>query len=518
MAPWPHAPLTLTERLQASAAANPTQECLLNETSSWTYETLARDVGRLAAALVASGVEPGARVAILLNNSPLFVLSYLAVARTGAVPVPLDPVSSTLTLRHILGDCSPLAIICEAGTAGGMGDVPPPSVRAFFCPPGGESISGLWGLPVHDIDAALRENATAPAAHTGDSDLAAIVYTSGTTDIPKGVMLTHRNFAALVRTGIEIMGVTAGDRIGHILPLFHLYGLRELHIALSAGAKLVLSSQASVPASLLKWFESQGVTAFPGVPGHFSLFLGRFRERLASLGQHLRYILLGTTHTTDELLADLRSVLPNTRIFKTYGLTECGRVTTGDFTPADAPASSAGPPVPGVELTVRDPNGRVLREGEAGRIYISSDMVMKGYWQRPADNAEVLEGKCFKTRDLGYIAPNGWVFLVGRVDEMINTGGEKTAPWEVESVLRQHPSVANAAVVAAPDEEGVLGQVPKAFIVPKVGVTLESDEIRQHCARHLEPYKVPRKIVFLSRLPETALGKVQLQALKQLPE
>ena len=228
----------------------------------------------------------------------------------------------------------------------------------------------------------------------------------------------------------------------------------------------MLSTQASFPASLLKWFGRQHITGFPGVPGHFSLFLGRYRARLAALGDHLRYILLGTAPTPSTLLADLRAVLPRTRIHRTYGLTECGRVTAGDFTDPGMPASAVGPPAPGVELIVRDENGRELPRGETGRVFISSDMVMKGYWGRPAENAELLEGGWFKTRDLGYIDDRGLVSLVGRVDAMINTGGEKTAPWEVELVLRQHPAIVNAAVVAIPERrrrpragaEGVRGR------------------------------------------------------------
>jgi acyl-CoA synthetase (AMP-forming)/AMP-acid ligase II len=331
-------------------------------------------------------------------------------------------------------------------------------------------------------------------------------------------MLTHLNLSALIDSGVQTMGIGQGDRIGHILPLFHLYGLREMQITIATGATLVLSTQAAFPASLLKWFSTQRITGFPGVPGQFSLFLGRYREQLARLGSHLRYILLGTAPTPADLLENLRATLPNTRIFKTYGLTECGRVTTGDFTPSDSPANSVGPAAPGVDLTVRDADGQELPRGTAGRIFISSDMVMKGYWNRPRDTAEVLEGSCFTTRDLGYVDEMDRVFLVARADEMINTGGEKTAPWEVELVLRQHPAIANAAVIAMPAEDGVLGQVPKAFVVLKPDAAIQIDELLQHCARHLEGYKVPRKVVFLPQLPQTSLGKVHLQTLKQMKD
>jgi len=511
-------PVSVVEHLQRTRADRPTHECLLDENGTWTYEALACDAARVAGALAEVGVARHARVAILLNNSPAFAISYLAVAHIGAIPVPLDPLASEHTLRLILADCAPCAVVCEAETAARLAALPPiDSVRAFFSPGADAGPSDVWDLPIRDFTTALQENALRPEPDRVDADeVATIVYTSGTTDVPKGVMLTHRNLAALIRSGVQTLGVGRDDRIGHILPLFHLYGLRELQIAIAVGATLVLSTQTGFPASLLAWFERQRITGFPGVPGHFALYLGRYRDRLAALGGDLRYILLGTAHTPPALLDDLRSVLPRTRIYKTYGLTECGRVTTGDFTSPDTPASSVGPAAPGVDVTVRDADRREAARGEIGRLFISSDMVMKGYWQRPEDNAEVLDGRCFRTRDLGYIDDHGRVHLVGRVDEMINTGGEKTAPWEVELVLRQHPSIADAAVVAVPDEDGVLGQVPKAFVVLRSGVTLDAEDVRKHCARHLESYKVPRKVSFLARLPETTLGKVPLHALKRL--
>ena len=514
------APLSLMEHLERARRARPAHACLIDENGAWTYDALARDAGRLAGALRDAGVGRQGRVAMLLPNSPAFALTYLAAAGAGAIPVPLDPLASGHTLRVVLADCEPRAMVCGAATVAHLAELAPiPSVRAVLSPDAEATGQDVWGMKVRAVAAALHERAPEPPCDAPDADaVATIVYTSGTTDVPKGVMLTHRNLDALIRSGFQTLGVGPDDRIGHILPLCHLYGLRELQIAIAAGATLVLSTQASFPASLLKWFGSQRITGFPGVPGHFSLFLGRYRERLAALGDHLRYVLLGTAPTSSALLADLRAVLPRTRIHKTYGLTECGRVTAGDFTDPGMPAQAVGPPAPGVELIVRDEGGRALPAGETGRVFISSDMVMKGYWGRPAENAELIADGWFTTRDLAYIDDRGLVVLVGRVDAMINTGGEKTAPWEVELVLRQHPAIVNAAVVAMPDEEGVLGQVPKAFVVARPGEPLGADEVRQHCARHLESYKVPRKIVFLPQLPETSLGKVQLHALEALAD
>jgi acyl-CoA synthetase (AMP-forming)/AMP-acid ligase II len=512
--------VSVPERLARVRARCPDHPAVVHESGTWTYDALGRRVGGIAGALVGEGIGRADRVAILLKNSPAFVEAYLAVAHAGAIPVPLDPMASDQTLEVILLDCAPAAIVCETEMASRLSAFPAlPSVVAVFVAPGPSAPPRIWGLTTRPIES-LSEGPGPefdPARSVPD-DIAAIVYTSGTTDVPKGVMLTHRNIGVLVATGVETLGVGRDDRIGLILPLFHLYGLRELQIVISAGATLVLSRSASLPAPLLKWFALQQVTGWPGVPGHFSLCLTRYRAQLAALGGHLRYVLMGTAPTPPALVDGLRAALPRTRIHKTYGLTECGRVTMGDVTSPEAPFNSVGSPAPGVELSLRGEDDRPVARGELGRVFIKSEMVMKGYWHRPADTAEVLSDGWFKTRDLGYLDAQGRCFLVARADQMINTGGEKTAPWEVEMVLRQHPAVENAVVVSTPDEDQILGQVPKAYVVLRSEVQIDLHELRAHCARHLEPFKVPRAIVFVPRLPETSLGKVSLHALAGLEQ
>lgn len=509
--------LSLALLLQETRARDGERLAIVDEKTSWSFDELCSRGAEVAAALRRDGVEEGDRVVLDLGNSPAFLTAYVGVVMASAVPVPIDPTASDETLSLILNDCEPRVVICESDfsarvSAASEGLL---SLRSLYVR--GASASFETTLRIRDLDHLEGETgANGPPPPFDPEDPALIIYTSGTTDVPKGVVLTHRNLHSLIRTGVETFELSGADRIGHVLPLFHLYGIREVQAAFALGATLVMSRKSSFPASLLQWFQAQRVTAFPGVPGLFSLFLSRYESLLRALDPRLRYVLVGTSPTQETLLERLRSVLPTTKIFKTYGLTECGRVTTGDFTSAETPFDSVGVPSRGVVISAHDASGKELLPGEPGQISIQSEMVMRGYWRRPEDTAEVLSGRRFKTRDLGYLDASGRLFLIGRVDQMINIGGEKIAPWEVEMVLKRHPAVQDAAVLGAPDEASILGEVAQAFVVqaPGAGVTIE--ELRRHCAEHLESYKVPRKIVFIDEMPKTSLGKNALRQLKEL--
>ncbi len=506
--------------LDQARQQHPQHPAIETEKGSWTYEELFDRAGKIARLLQDDGVVRGDRVAILLPNSPSWVFAYLGALRAGAIPVPLDPSSSEPSLGTILPDCSPRALICDPELLPRLAKaaVATPSLKHAYAPALASRSTEGFPLLVRDLDALPDGDGSEPdPVVRADDDVTLIIYTSGTTDVPKGVMLTHRNLHSLIDSGVQTFALDQGDRIGHVLPLCHLYGLREVLAPIAVAGTLVMTVNPMFPAALLRWFASRGVTALPGVPAHFSLFLGRYRELLWDLGRHLRYVLIGTSPTSPTLLEQLREALPGVKIYKTYGLTECGRVTTGDFTSPETPFDSVGLPAPGVVLSFRDPEGDEVEPGTPGRVYITSDMVMEGYWGRPDDTAAVKVGpQCFKSRDLGFADAQGLCHLVGRVDQMINVGGEKVAPWEVEMVLKGHPEVEDAAVVGEADPGQVTGEVGKAYVVLANGARAQEADLQQHCSRHLEPYKVPRSFVFLPKLPKTSLGKTSLHELRKM--
>jgi acyl-CoA synthetase (AMP-forming)/AMP-acid ligase II len=319
-------------------------------------------------------------------------------------------------------------------------------------------------------------------------------------------MLSRSNMAATAEAGCAFVGLTAEDRVGVLAPLFHLYALREVDQALRTGATLVLVKNLAFPAKALRQLADEGVTGASGVPSGLALMADeRYDALLGAWAASLRYLTLGTAPTPPTLLARLRAALPRTRILLTYGLTEASRACFREG--SDAKTDSVGRPYPGVEMRVLDEEGQQLPAGRHGRVALTSAMVMRGYWRRPELTTQtLLPDGTLLTPDHGWMDAEGYVHLLGRVDDVVNTGGEKVSPEEIETVLRAHPAVADAAVVGVADPDGILGQVLQAFVVPKDGAVTE-EALRTYCAARLEPHKVPRLVAFRDRLPKTVLGK-----------
>jgi acyl-CoA synthetase (AMP-forming)/AMP-acid ligase II len=344
-----------------------------------------------------------------------------------------------------------------------------------------------------------------PDLPAGDR-LAAIVYTSGTTGPPKGVMLSHGNLAAIAAAGRRLLALSDRDRVGVVTPLFHLYGLREIDAALGVGATVVLPETLAYPARVLEQLRAGRVTGLSAVPSGLSLFLERYGAQLAGCAFHLRYLTIGTAPASPGLRAGLRAALPQTRLLFTYGLTENSRVCYREirYPESDSMPDAVGRPYSGVEVRLEDPVDGL------GRVVVRSAMVMQGYWNRPqATQAVFCPDGFVRTPDCGRFDADGTLHLLGRIDDIINCGGEKVSPDEVEGVLGRHPGVAAVAVVGAADPAGVLGQVVRAVVVRRPATAVSAQELIGFVAGALEPYKVPRSIEFVERLPQTILGKPQ---------
>jgi acyl-CoA synthetase (AMP-forming)/AMP-acid ligase II len=488
MAPSP------SEHLCEHAARHPDREAVVDGPVRLTFAVLEAAVEGTARALARAGVGPGDRVGMLMDNSARFVVVYLAALRAGAVVVPFNP--AALPDAFTLDDAALRLLAAEerhAVALAGVGGFSPVPVLRFS-----EAIPGETAL--------LRGAPEVPPCEGSEDPVVAIIYTSGTTGRPKGVMLSRSNLAATAEAGCALVGLTAEDRVGVLAPLFHLYALREVDQALQAGAALVLIKNLAFPAKALRQLADERVTVASGVPSGLALMADdRYDALLRACGVPLRALTLGTAPTPPALLQRLREAMPRTRVILTYGLTENSRACFREG--ADPKAGSAGRPYPGVGAVVLDENGNKLPPGRRGRVALTSAMVMRGYWRRTVLSAEtLLPGGLLLTPDHGWIDAEGYVHLLGRVDDVVNTGGEKVSPEEVEAVLRAHPAVADAAVVGVADPEGILGQVLKAFVIPSNGAVTEA-ALRAYCAARLEPHKVPRLVAFRDAFPKTVLGK-----------
>ena len=487
--------------LEHSADKRPEKLALVCGEERLNYAQVEEQANRIAWALIEAGVERGDRVAILLENSVEAVLSIFGASKAGAAFVVINPTTKPQKLRRLLDDCAPRVLITDQQRQGQMQSVLPLTFSLLACP-----------FP-HILASGRSER---PPEQGTESDLAAIIYTSGSSGRPKGVMLSHRNMVAAATSIISYLENTEDAVILDVLPLSFDYGLYQVLMGFMVGATVVLERSFAFPGAVLGTIARERVTGLPGVPTIFAILL-----QLKDLASHdlssLRYL----TNTGSALpvshVRRLRELLPQVKIYLMYGLTECKRVSYLPPEQVDRRPGSVGRAMPKVEAYVVREDGSRAGPGEVGELVVSGKNVMLGYWGLPEETAEVLRPgpasgeRLLMTGDLFYADEEGYLYFVGRRDDIIKSRGEKVSPKEVEEVIAQLPGVAQAVVVGVPDE--VLGQAIKAVVVRANGATLTAEEVIAHCARHLEDFMVPQRVEFRAELPTTAGGKVAREQL-----
>jgi len=340
-------------------------------------------------------------------------------------------------------------------------------------------------------------------------DVAACLYTSGTTGRPKGAMLTHRNLLANIQSFREILHVTEEDVFLTVLPMFHAFAATVMFLEpLSVGATIVVEPRFA-PDLTLKAIAEHRVTLFGGVPTLFAVLAGL--PRPPADFSSWRLCLSGGAPLPPAVLEAFEAKF-GVPIYEGYGPTECAPVLTVNRPLGVRKVGSVGPAIPQVELRIVDEAGHPLPPGEVGEIVARGPNVMQGYLNRPAETAEVLRNGWYHTGDLGRVDQDGYYYIVDRKKDLILVGGLNVYPREVELALASHPAVAEAAVIGVPDP--VRGEVPRALVVLRDGQQADTQELLQWCRQRLANYKVPRTIAFVSQLPKTATGKILKAQLK----
>ena len=325
-------------------------------------------------------------------------------------------------------------------------------------------------------------------------------------------MLTHRNMLTACTSISAYLEIQPDEVILGVLPLAFDYGLYQMIMAFRSGARLVLERSFAFPAQVLNVMVAEGVTGFPGVPTIFAML-----AELRSLGRYdlsrIRYVTNTAANLPVKHITMLRALFPAARIYSMYGLTECKRCTFLPPADIDRKPSSVGIAIPNTELWIVDDHGQKILDGAVGQLVIRGATVMKGYWEKPAATAEKLKpgplpGEVvLYTGDLCRLDDEGYLYFVGRMDDMIKSRGEKVAPKEVEHALMNIPGVKEAAVIGVPDD--VLGQAVKAFVVLEGGVALSEAQLRNACQGRLENFMVPKHIALVASLPRTDSGKIK---------
>jgi long-chain acyl-CoA synthetase len=490
--------LTLKELLQSRAAEMGDSPAVIYSDEPISYRELEERVTRFTNALAGLGVGPGDKVAVMLNNCPEFIITFFACSWLGAVAVPVNIFYKERELEFLLRDSDAVALVATPTFAeffSKIEDRPPLFKWLIVTGPYGE------GLQFGD----LESNASGEPLEieVGEDDVAEILYTSGTTGVPKGTMLTQGNLFFHADAIIQVLELAGDDRALMVVPMFHGYGITVMLCCFRVGTCFVLLDPFNAE-EVFGAIEKYRVTFLPMVVAmYFMVYHHPEREKydLSSL----RIGISGASAMPAQLMQDCSQAL-NITILEAWGLTECSASATIQRMNMPYKEGSVGLAHPGVEVGVMDDEGRLLGPNEVGELVIKGPLVMKGYYKRPEETEAALRGGWLHSGDMGYHDGEGYYFMVDRKKEMVNVGGEKVFPREVEELMYTHPAIAEAALVPQPDAK--LGEIPVAVVALKPGASLTEGELVEFLTGKLARFKVPRKVVIMESLPHNPIGKI----------
>jgi len=504
--------MLIQDFLLQSSRINPDGEALVAGSCRATYAELEDAALSLAGSLLAGGLKPGERVAILTDVPFDYIVSYFGTLLAGGVFTGLNTQTSLRTLRHLLSDCGASVVLTHRKFLKhfeGIAAVVP--TLEYVWVSGGGSIAGVPCVDfAEQLVGTVGNSRQLPSR--ASADLAQIIYTSGTTGVPKGVMLSHRNLVVNTLSTVKYLALTRTDRAMVVLPFFYSYGNSVLLTHMAVGGTLVVNQSLLYPNVILDQMLAEQVTGFPGVPSTFALLLQRTAIRERSF-PHLRYVTQAGGGMSPALARELVAALPGADIYVMYGQTEAApRLSYLHPTDLHRKSGSIGKAIPGVTLEVLTPTGAAVQPEEVGEVVAQGENVMIGYWGQPEATAEVLRDGRLWTGDLATADEEGYLFIVGRQSDMIKSGAHRIAPKEIEDVLLEHTAVSEAAVIGVEDD--ILGEFLKACVVLKESVTCQEKELLCHCHQILPSYKVPHSIEFYDELPKTESGKIKRAELK----
>jgi acyl-CoA synthetase (AMP-forming)/AMP-acid ligase II len=464
------------------------------------YKALAEQVERLAGQLRAA-LAPGQSVGIVLPNGMEFIVIFLAVTRAGLVVAPLNPAYKADELSFFMADAEMRAVIAEGGNPAVK-----PTAAALGLPVWTPAIGAAGAVELAGLARATRGDAPAP----GPEDAALFLHTSGTTSRPKGVPLSHAN---VLRSALNVAAhyaLTPADRSLIVMPLFHVHGLIGATLStLASGGAVIVPPRFSAS----EFWELAGehrATWYSAVPTIHQVLLARAEGDRAPSGE-MRFIRSCSSALAPAVLAKLENRF-GAPVLEAYGMTEAAhQVASNPLPPAAHKPGTVGPGS-AVEVAIIDAAGRHLASNTPGEVVIRGPNVMRGYRNNPGANADAFIDGWFRTGDTGVLDSDGYLALIGRIKELINRGGEKISPAEIDAALLEHPAVAEAAAFGVPDAK--YGEEVWAAVVLKGDTT--AAQLQAHCRSRMADFKVPKVIPITSALPKTATGKVQRRDLAAL--
>jgi len=521
-------PTLVHKWLSRSARRFPDKEALLCGKDRWTYRALEQHANLLAGALMKIGVKRGDRVVVLMDNSAETVISMYGILKAGGVFVILNGSLKGAKLDYILNNSGAGVLITHTSKAGVVNAV---------LGDGHRGVKVLWVGPKQRIPKELSGRSSSwdrvfsgltaqPGVKdkTGsrlprciDVDLACLIYTSGSTGEPKGVMSTHHNMISAARSIIQYIGNVEDDIILDVLPLSFDYGLYQVIMAVMFGGTVVLEQSFVYIHQVLERIRMERVTGFPIVPTIVAMLLNMDDIKKYDFSS-VRYMTNTGAALPAEHILRLRTMFPHVKIFSMFGLTECKRVGYLPPEQLDTKPASVGKAMPNCETFVVDEKGSEVAPGQTGELIIRGSNVMQGYWQDPelTDKAyrpgRYPQDRILHSGDYFRQDEDGFLYFLGRRDDMIKSKGERISPKEIEDSICRMGGVAEVAVIGLPDK--ILGQAIKAFIVPAPGADLIEKDVLKYCSQNMEAFMVPKYIEFMDSFPKTPNGKIDKKKLK----
>ena len=482
---------TVVKQIIAVAQKQPDKVAIKSEDGVVTYDELLNEIKRIYCYLHDEiHIAKGSSVMLSAEKNITFVSTYIALHALGATTIPVDPRSSGATLKHIKLVTTPKLLI-------GLGTSETDSI----------SYESLRNLSMKYIGSGELKAESVPG------DIADVMFTSGTTGIPKGVILTHGNISASTNNISRYIGNTADDVELLALPICHSFGLGRMRCILSCGGTLVFFDGFFNVKKMFKTIRQENVTGFGMVPASWAMIKRLSGERIGEFSDILHYIELGSAFLDVKDKQLLANLLPSTRICMHYGLTEASRSVFMEF--HNDNLSSVGKPLPGVDVKIMDDYGNILPETGEGEICIKGPHVTRGYCNDDKLTQDSFFGDYFRTGDVGY-EKDGYIFLTGRSKEIINVGGKKVSPVEIERICMEINGIQEAVCVGIDDPGGITGEAIKLYLVVKDQSRFDLDSLKKILLMRLEWYKIPHIFEYIDSIPKTENGKPKRYLLEQL--
>ena len=479
------------EFLELSAKKYPDKIAITDDTASITYNELLKK-SKFVSNSIRDVIKCGQSVSLLSENSISFIIAYFGILMAGGIVHIVPPNSSDKQLQFQIEKVKPVIIVCSETL---VDKITRNQYKHILI---SELINNSSKINHNDI-------------HDKFNEVSSVIFTSGTTGTPKGVKLKHENIIFVTKNIIKIIGVRSDDVEINPLQLSHSFGLGCLHTTIAQGATSIIFRNSINLKEIIDAVTINKATGFVGVPATFQKILLNYKQEFKEAGKNFHYLLTNSAPMPKDDIQEIIKLFPLTNFFTYYGLTEASRTTFLLFNNNITKIESVGKPAPNVEIKIITNNGDTSNEHAIGEVLIKGPNVIDEYWAGTAEASKIKDG-WLATGDLGFLDSDGYLYLKGRKDDIINVAGEKVSPIEIELVIKQLDKIQDVGVIGVPDK--TFGEIPVAFIVTEFN--LETNEILSHCIKTLERYKIPQNFIFVDSIPKNESGKIERNVLRKM--